>query len=189
LAFVSDRDGNDEIYVMSLTDQSVVRLTDHPSRDRAPAWSPDGTEIAFVRELVRGSESEVFIMNSDGSEVRDLTSGFGQDEWSPAWSPDGEQMALASGILEDCINGFPAPPPSCMPEIIVMNLDGSGAFNLSHRFGRDEWPAWSPDGQYIAYMNWETKTIFFAHRDGNGGAPITSSEILDWHPAWGPANE
>ena len=65
VAFVSDRDGNDEIYAMDADGLGVSRLTDNPSRDSDPSWSPDGRRIAFVSN--RDGNDEIYVMNADGS--------------------------------------------------------------------------------------------------------------------------
>jgi Tol biopolymer transport system component len=74
MAFVSDRDGNGEIYVMNADGSAQRRLTRNPASDGPPVWSPDGRKIAFVRvtdDLTFGSE--IYVMNADGSGQRRLT--------------------------------------------------------------------------------------------------------------------
>ena len=80
IAFVSDRDGNREIYVMYANGSRPTRLTNAPASDSRPAWSPDGSQIAFT-SFRDASTAAVFVMNADGSGVRRLA--FGRD---PAWS-------------------------------------------------------------------------------------------------------
>ena len=72
VAFVSNRDGNDEIYVLELSSGAIARLTDSPTFDFDPAWSPDGSRLAFSSD--RSGETEIYVMNADGSEPRRLTS-------------------------------------------------------------------------------------------------------------------
>jgi Tol biopolymer transport system component len=89
IAFVSDRDGNSEIYVMDPDGSDVTRLTNDPAGDLAPAWSPDGRRIAFVRNR------EIVVMNADGTGVTQLTDGRCCSD-NPAWSPDGRSIAFDS---------------------------------------------------------------------------------------------
>src|SRR5437762_1089425 len=94
IAFTSDRDGNDEIYVMNADGTGVTRLTnDNGSFDRQPAWSPACDRIAFTKDP--GGNVEIYVMNADGTGATRLTNSVGYDE-EPAWSPDGTRIAFAS---------------------------------------------------------------------------------------------
>jgi TolB protein len=87
IAFTSLRDGNWEIYVMNADGTGLTRLTNHHADDRRPAWSPDGTRIAFVsnRDLARGNFNwEIYVMNADGTGVTRLTNHPDDDRW-PDW--------------------------------------------------------------------------------------------------------
>src|SRR5436309_2843912 len=67
IVFASDRDGNNEIYVMDADGSHQTRLTNNPADDILPAWSPDGTKIAWSTNRLGGSNYEIFVMNADGS--------------------------------------------------------------------------------------------------------------------------
>ena len=67
IAFGSDRDGNSEIYVMESDGTNPVRLTQNPAVDAYPAWSPDGTKIAFTSTRRNGFTWEIYVMNTDGT--------------------------------------------------------------------------------------------------------------------------
>ncbi len=73
IAFVADRDGNDEIYLMRVGGSELVNLTNHPSADVDPAWSPEGDRIAFASS--RDGDFDIYVMDRDGSHVTQLTSG------------------------------------------------------------------------------------------------------------------
>ncbi|MBI2448752.1 PD40 domain-containing protein [Candidatus Pacearchaeota archaeon] len=84
IAFVSQRDGNHEIYTMNPDGTEQRRLTNNNAEDMYPSWSPDGKKIVF--ESDRDGNYEIYIMNSDGSEQADLTNNKDWD-WMPSWSP------------------------------------------------------------------------------------------------------
>ena len=82
IAFQSNRDGNNEIYVMNANGSSQTRLTNNTSPDGEPTWSPDGTRIAF--QSARNSDLGIYVMNADGTGQTPLTNNPAIDT-SPAW--------------------------------------------------------------------------------------------------------
>ena len=110
--------------------------------------------IAFVSG--RDGDSEIYVMNADGSGVSRLTDNPGRD-WNPRWSPDGGRIAFTSDRDGDS-------------EIYVMNADGSGVSRLTDNSADDHNPSWSPDGGRIAFNSdrdggWE---IYVMNADGSG---------------------
>ena len=93
IAFVSERDGNLEIYSMKTDGSSLARLTDNPANDVEPDWSPDGKYIVFASD--RNGNYDIYIMKADGSEVTQLTDDPAND-FSPAWSPNNNLIAFMS---------------------------------------------------------------------------------------------
>ncbi len=95
IVFVSDRDGNQEIYKMNADGTNQTRLTDNSAFDTEPDWSPDGSQIAFT--TTRAGNSEIFTINDTGSGLGSglvnltTSSAF---EFEPAWSPDGTRDRL-----------------------------------------------------------------------------------------------
>ena len=98
---------------------------------------PDGQLIAF--SSTRNGDLDIYVMNADGSGVRQLTDNPGLDG-SPAWSPGGGLIAFTSERDGDS-------------DIYVMNADGSGVTRLTEHPGDDWGPDWSPDGQLIAFTS------------------------------------
>ena len=133
IAFSSDRDGNLEIYLMNPDGSGVIRLTDHPTRDYEPVWSPTGEQIIFVSH--RDGVRDLYLMNADGGNVEKVFKST-VDRSEPTWSPDGERFAYlryneatlyVASIRE-------------RQEIPVAKTGKFGGY-----------PAWSPDGETIAF--------------------------------------
>jgi len=154
-------------------DAHQTDLTGNAEGDVSPAWSRDGTHIAFVS--YRDGNAEIYVMNADGSSQMNLTGNTARDH-APAWSPDGRHIAFVS---DRDGNG----------EIYVMNVDGSDVIRLSHAASTYEAPAWSPDGSRIAFVSYYrdgTSEIYVMNADGSGQTTLTRSAAWDHAPAWSP---
>jgi WD40 repeat protein len=184
IAFVSDRDGNKEIYVMNADGTNQRNLTNHPAADWGPAWSPDGKKIAFVSTRDDIFNREIYVMNADGTNVRRLTYHRALDEY-PAWSPDGKKIAFASRFRDDTYDIY--------WEIYVMNADGTNVrqltdFRYGHQSGSWE-PTWSPDGTKLAFTAriGGLPHICVMNADGRGLRILTHDwPNLHGGPAWSP---
>ena len=102
---------------------------------RTPAWSPDGSRIAFIRTSGDDGYHQAFIMNSDGTHVVPLTEFDSGGLFGLAWSPDGTKLSFAK-----CLNGC---------DLWIINADGSEQHRLTD-VGNVDGTAWSPDGQWLA---------------------------------------
>jgi TolB protein len=125
------------IETMPVAGGEVTTLFDFPGvYDSAPAWSPDGTKIAFESRLDvlganPGGDMEIWVMNADGTNPVMLTNNTAHDE-GPAWSPDGTMLAYSSG------------PTNATVDINVMTAAGAYLRTLTDYAGRDESPDWQP---------------------------------------------
>ena len=198
IAFVSDRDRNDEIYVMDDDGKNQRNLTNHPSDDYAPSWSPDGTRIAFMSDrdghVPKGDvlpTFEIYLMDADGGNQQNLTNDPNSD-LSPSWSPDGKRIAFVSyrdGKVH-AIHGWPT------SEIYVMDADGGNPQNLTNNSDDDFHPAWSPDGKRIAFTSYKdghfigefeiTSEIYLMDADGGNQQKLTENRKNDFSPSWSP---
>lgn len=117
IALHSYRDGNGNIYVMDMDGSNQRRLTDHPANDTDPAFSPDGRYIAFQssRDTPDGCGMNVWVMQADGSDPRNLTGNTGCTPRSgtPTWSPDGTMLAFQRDIADSM-------------RIVVMEIEPTG---------------------------------------------------------------
>ena len=125
IAFMSNRSGNGEIYLMNPDGKQLRRLTKHPQYDAGPAWSPDGQKITFMsfrdeHRLPRGRIilAEIYLMNPDGTNPINLTQSAERADGVSSWSPDGKQIAFASGEHFKHRGGF-------RWNIWVMDADGA----------------------------------------------------------------
>jgi len=177
IAYVSRPQTCEEISVMNGDGTGHVQLTSDTCYDERPAWSPDGTRIAFGHSYWSSpgmDAMEIYVMHADGTERVRLTVNDAYDSL-PAWSPDGTRIAFAS--RRDG-NG----------EIYVMNADGSRQTRLTFGTAEDLSPAWSPDGTRIAFAserdgNWE---IYVMNADGSRQTRLTRNAAADGDPAWSP---
>ena len=181
VAFVSVRDGNQEIYLMAADGGRPVNLTRHEAPDSSPAWSPDGWRIAF--ESWRGGrEPHIFVMNYDGSGVEQLTNRAmapGSGALSPAWSPDGSSIACVSA-QGDVAGIFALDPAGGGLRLLFPSSEDQRAGD----------PSWSPDGAWIAYtvLNRSTnhRHVWVMAADGSGARQLTFTGARDRTPTWSP---
>lgn len=138
VAFVRRVDGRAALFVMRVGEPEATRLTDAQGNDRAPAWSPDGTSLAFQSD--RGGDFDLFRLDLETGSLSQLTFAdrSGGPSGGPSWSPDGNRIAFLSDR-------------SGSVEMFVMHSDGSGAEQLTTTPGGEGHPSWSPDGRSILH--------------------------------------
>jgi len=140
IAFSGNLPGDSKaaIFVIGTDGSGLIRLTDDSSNSTFAVWSPDGARIAF--ESDRTGLTQVWVMNSDGTNPLELTTDPFPKTQVPDWSPDGTKIAFSS---VDATGG---------PDIFVMDSDGSGATQLTSHEAVNFAPRWSPDGTMIAFV-------------------------------------
>lgn len=179
LLLVSTRDGDYAIYLLSGGDEKRLTPADVDAStpqglffQTEPAWSPDGSTIAFASK--RSGTFDLYAMHADGTGTRRLTSTK-EDDGQPSWSADGKRVVFARGT------------PG---RLFVMAVDGSGARPLTEGGAEETEPACSPDGRWIAYVRRESGTsireLWLVRPDGSQARALTKLGGVAQAPAWSP---
>lgn len=176
IAFGSNRDGNNEIYVMNPDGSDQTRLTFDSRNDQRPDISPNGQQIVFssnrITETNPTGDFEIFLMNSDGSDVRQLTFNAADDSW-PRWSPNGKWIAFHSNVDGNY-------------EIYVVRPDGTDLTRVTDYPGLDQYPEWSPNGKQLAIRR--DFELYLIDKDGSNPVqltfttPPTINQMASWSP-------
>ena len=178
IVFTSVRDGDLDLYSMAPDGSDVVRLTDRPGYDDGAFYSPDGSQIIWRAHypeegpelddymrllgegLLRPGELEIWVMDADGSNQRQVTD-VGGANFAPYWHPSGEKILFSSNHQDPSGRDF---------EIYMVNLDGSDLTRITNSEGFDGFPVFSPDGRYL---------VFGSNRN-NGETSDTNVFIAEW---------
>ena len=162
IVFTSTRDGDMEIYSMAPDGSDVKRLTNAPGPDGGPFWSADGQQIVFrgrhmpkgddlnsyntllKQGLWRPSALDVFVMNRDGSNMRQITKDLGGSNWAPFFAPDGKKIIFASNMKEPRRGNF---------DLYLINVDGTGLEQITFSNTFDGFPMFSPDGKKLIFAS------------------------------------
>ena len=174
IAFSSFRHGQLDIYTMRANGSGARNLTRDAAPDFQPAWSPDGTTIAFVSLHTDVSHfDQIFTIDTATHLERQVTAVEGGDPQAPAWSPDGSRIAfhvVYGGAVDT--------------ELFVTGADGSHLVQLTDNTSEDSNPAWSPDGSRIAFVR--DGRIETMDADGGRVEPVTPGTMVAFDPAWSP---
>jgi TolB protein len=168
-------EGPTSLWTIDNTGENADLLYAGPNTIVAADWAPVGNRIAFAMAVDQPDSYEVFIMNDDGTNVRQLTRGLPGIGGSLDWSPDGKHLLLYAGLPGD-------------KNIFLVDVDAETAAQLTNG-GNNAACSFSPDGQWIAFnslRNNDQADIFIMRPDGSDLRQVTNDPEPDWQPQWEP---
>ncbi|WP_367343772.1 hypothetical protein [Methanomethylovorans sp.] len=149
IAFLSDRNGFSNIWVMNSDGTEKMQLTNSKEKEMDIKWSPDGTKIAYASASVLNTSNistlynvskSIWVMNSDGSNRKRLDFSYDRLDSHPTWSSDGKKIIFDSMYKRESSH-----------KIILMDVNGTNKTVLAEGW----WPQWSPKGDKIAFISSE----------------------------------
>jgi Tol biopolymer transport system component len=184
IIYGTNRDSNgessfthNEVYIADVDGTSERRLTFTEDDERAPRWSPDGTQIMFMAtdDIEDLSRYEIYVMDADGDNLQQITHNTAVERF-PSWSPDGTRIVFGSNQDGDF-------------ELYTMLLDGSDVQQLTDNDWTDARPNYSPDGTRIAFNSSPNgqSDIYIINVDGSGLERLTDFEdMAEYDVNWSP---
>jgi Tol biopolymer transport system component len=184
--FASTRSGIPQLYLVNADGTDLTQLTIMENGACQPSWSPDGSQLVFISPCLGRAdffetiynESSLYIINADGSGLKQLTPAPGSD-FEPAWSPDGTRIAFTS-----VRGGF--------RQIYALDIESLEVTLLTNTTSAIEssQPSWSPEGSKISYMVKRVGAyqIWSMNEDGQEAMQLAHSgqELWDYLPNWSP---
>jgi TolB protein len=174
IAFISNRDGNDELYMMDYDGANQTRITFNKMIDYMPAWSHDGKKIAYTS--YRKGNADLYILSLyEGSISAVSTQG---TNFSAAFSPDGKKLAFCSTMDGNA-------------EIYVANADGTNIKRLTFNKAIDTAPTWSPTSREIAFTSDRggSPQIYIMDAEGSNVRRVSFGGEYNDAPAWSPTGD
>ena len=179
-------DGDYDIWTIRPNGKNLVNLTaDSDALELYPRWRPDGRKIAFISDRATaadpsGGDDEIFVMNADGSKVRQITFN-ADDDRAPSWSPDGRKIVFQRDFdpvsMQDDLDLF------------TMNADGTRQRNITNSPGISDYEAaWSPNGRRIAFASDRDgdDEIYTMSPDGSRVRQLTFNDAGESGASWSP---
>ena len=175
IVFISNRDGNDELYMMDYDGHNQTRVTFNKKQDYMPAWSADGKKIAYTS--YRNNRAGLYILNPFEGEIAEVVSK--GTSFAPTFSPDGKKLAFCSTLEEG------------NPEIYVATSEGKKIKRLTFNKAIDTAPSWSPTSREIAFTSDRggTPQIYIMDAEGSNVRRISFGGSYHDAAAWSPAGD
>jgi TolB protein len=175
IVFISNRDGNDELYMMDYDGYNQTRITYNTIKDYMPAWSADGKSVAYTS--YRQGKAGLYILNIyEGKQIEAQSEG---TNFGVTFSPDGKKLAFCSTLEEG------------NSEIYVANCDGSNIKRLTFNKAIDTAPSWSPTSREVAFTSDRggTPQIYIMDAEGSNVRRVSFGGSYFDGPAWSPAGD
>ncbi|MBW2290363.1 MAG: PD40 domain-containing protein, partial [Deltaproteobacteria bacterium] len=176
IAFVSDRTGSKEIYLMDADGSRQRAVTANGSINNFPSWAPDGKSIAFTSYRHR-NQPNVFVSTRGRGKPQRLLTGLRreQSQYRAVFGPDGNSLAV---VMSD---GKPS-------ELYSVKMSTRKYKRLTNNRSIDVSPAWSPNGEQLAYVSDRTGSpqVYIMNADGSDSRRITFNGSYNTAPTWSP---
>ena len=179
IAFVSDRSGSPQIWLMDVDSRNMVQITDISGGACQPDWSPDGERLIFISpcltEFDEYAGSALFTIDADGGNLTPVT-GSRNGDYDPDWSPDGSQILFTSSR-------------NSIPQIFLLSLDDNSITVLADAGLKNIHPEWNVDGTRITFISTRDGPfqVWSMNPDGTEQARFSrSGELRDSLPVWSP---
>jgi Tol biopolymer transport system component len=213
IVFVSARGGQWDLYVVRADGSGVRRLTNTPSHEDSPTWSPDGASIAYVESAIAGAVPRISRVDLDGTGYQAVYHAEGV-LYDPDWSPDGRAILFeedrrvkvvgATGANPRTLGGGEWPTYAPDGDRILFSLVGESGYRLAtarvdgsdvrllpmeRAADADDYAAtWSRDGRWVAFTRHHSggtaADIYVVRSDGTGVAPVVSATGNQVYPSW-----
>ncbi len=177
-AALTGMEWREDLYAVDMFNLDIHQLTANAANDsdHAPAYSPDGSEIAYAHW---GAQPGIWLLDADATHAREIRAVSGYP-YSLAWSPDGRRIVFA------VFN-----PLTVTSEIDIVNADGSGLLSVpaTDQGELPDRPVWSADGSEIEFTNYNnagSRVLYAVRPDGTGLHPVLREPWDVYQPAWQP---
>ena len=175
ILFVSNKNGNYDIYKMNLATLETIPLTSDSSDEMNPQLSPDNSHIVYYSN--RDGDNEIYTIDLATNTLTQLTKNTAGD-YDPSYSPDGKQIVFKSNRDD----GY--------GDIFIMNANGTGQKNLTpNRKSSEEWiPVFTKDGARIIFVSrsgrdHKSDELYSMNKNGSDIIQITNNNVADWYPS------